>query len=173
MGRRNIFVILVLLVVLGLVIWIILAQKNGGNYFGFNGGGTEQKPQTYQPISGPVTVVNKGQSAPENIAVPVNQTPAGNNTSAQFRGFNINVDGTSFTPNTVIVKVGDTVHLSITALGGSYDFTQPDYGIKKQLPVGQSTPVEFQATAAGKFTFYCTSCGGPSTGPVGYVTVSP
>lgn len=169
--RRSVFIAIVLVVVLGLVIWAILAQTGGLNLGGNNPQGTTPN-QTRQNISGPVTVPNKGATAPANVAVPTTQGAAGNNTSAQYRSFNLNVNGNSFTPDTVIVKLGDTIHLLITA-SGNYDFTQPDYGLKYPLPSGKTTVVEFQATATGKYKFYCSSCGGPGSGPVGYVVVSP
>jgi len=172
MGRRNVFIVLVLLVVLGLVIWAILAQKNG-SFFGITNNVNEiPGSQTRESISGPVTIPDKGDAAPENVAVPTTQGAAGNNTSAQYRSFNLSVSGSSFSPDTVIVKLGDTVHLLITS-SGNYDFTQPDYGLNFKLPSGKTTVVEFQVTAAGKYKFYCSSCGGPDKGPVGYVVVSP
>jgi plastocyanin len=171
MGRRNVFIVLVLLVVLGLVIWAILAQKNG-SYFG--GTDNTQIPgnQTRESISSPVKVPNKGDKAPENVAVPTTQGAAGNNTVSQYRSFNLSVNSSSFSPDTVIAKLGDTVHLLITS-SGNYDFTQPDYGLNFKLPAGKTTVVEFQVTATGKYKFYCSSCGGPESGPVGYVVVSP
>lgn len=171
MGRRNVFIILVLLVVLGFVIWAILAQKNK-SYFGGLNGVDNSGSQTRENISGSVEIPDKGDTAPANVAVPTTQGAAGNNTSAQYRSFNLNVSGSSFSPDTIIAKLGDTVHLLITS-SGNYDFTQPDYGLNFKLPSGKTTVVEFQATAAGKYKFYCSSCGGPENGPVGYVVVSP
>lgn len=175
MGRRNIFIILVLLAVLGLIIWVILAQKNGGGIFsGLTGpGSSKTATSTWQKDVGNVTVPNKGGTAPSNVAVPQTQTAAGPNTAASYRSFNLSVDSSAWTPNTVIVKKGDTVHLNITTSGSGLDFTQPDYGLKAQLASGKQSIVEFQATASGKFTFYCSACGGPDKGPVGYVVVSP
>jgi heme/copper-type cytochrome/quinol oxidase subunit 2 len=173
MERRNAFIVLVLLVVLGLVIWVILAQKNSGNsWFGSSNSNTSSQPKTYEQLSGPVSIPNKGGTAPANVAVPSIQTSAGNNTSAQFRSFDISLNGSSWSPNNIIVKIGDTVHLNISS-SGNYDFTQPDYGIKKQLLPRTSNVLEFQVTATGKFTFYCVACGGPSSGPIGYLIVSP
>ena len=164
--------VMVLLVVLGFVIWAILAQKGGVLNLGGNNQNQNQS-QTRESISGSVTVPNEGDKVPANVAPPVEVGSAGNNTVASYRSFDLNVSGGAFTPDTVIVKVGDTVHMLITASGGNYDFTQPDYGLKTALLSGKTTVVEFQAITSGKFTFYCASCGGPSKGPVGYVIVSP
>lgn len=92
---------------------------------------------------------------------------------SNFRSFSLSVSSNEFSPSNVIAYIGDTVRLNITAKDKDYDFYQPDYGLSKQLPKGVAALVEFQVTAAGKYTFYCKSCGGPAKGPVGYVVVVP
>ena len=112
-------------------------------------------------------------SVPSNVAKPQLVAPTRPNSDARFRSFSIGVSSSGFVPDTVIVKVGDTVHLVITAVDKDYDFAQPDYGFNVALLKGQAKVVEFQATAEGKFTFYCKSCGGPAKGPVGYIIAAP
>ena len=85
--------------------------------------------------------------------------------------FSVSVSGNKFSPDTIIVKVGDRARINFTAVDKDYDFTQPDYGFSVPLPKSQKKIVEFQASAEGKFTFYCKSCGGLSKGPVGYLVV--
>lgn len=128
---------------------------------------------TAQPLTGGgvsvpgqnATSVPKGVAAPTIVAAG---SPAG---TTSYRSFNVTVTGSAFTPNTIIVNQGDTVHINLTASGGTYDFTQPDMGLKLSLASGQTKVVQFDADTAGKFTFYCSSCGGPSKGPVGYIEV--
>ncbi len=128
--------------------------------------------QTRQEVPDNVTVPGKdAENVPANIAVPDVVGPAGENTEASFRGFEISVGGGKFSPDTVAVNKGDTVHIKFTAGESGYDFTQPDYGLKLSLPKGEAKIVEFGATATGKFTFYCTACGGPDKGPLGYIIV--
>ena len=98
--------------------------------------------------------------------------PASPTGSAKLRIFSLSIDSNKFSQNIIAVNLGDTVHINITAVDGSYDFYQPDYGLKAILVRGQTKPAEFQATAAGRFTFYCQSCGGPDKGPVGYLEVA-
>ena len=129
---------------------------------------------TRLPASSGISVPNATSSnVPANVAKPSIVTPAAPNSSASFRKFSISVGGGQFTPNTVIVNIGDTVHLDITAADGGYDFTQPDYGFNVILPKGQAKIVEFQAPAEGKYTFFCKACGGPAKGPLGYIIVAP
>ena len=139
------------------------------------GQGAAQAPPftTRSDSTGNVPVPDKGAQAAANVAVPTNVAPANPQNSASWRAFDINVEGAQFKPNTIAVYVGDVVHVTFHAVDQSYDFTQPDYGFKVSLPKGQATLVELEATAPGKFSFYCASCGGPQKGPVGYLVVEP
>ena len=109
---------------------------------------------------------------PANVAAP-SIVAAANASGSAFRSFEIKVEGGHFTPDTVIVRQGDTVHIDVTGVDRAYDFTQPDYGFKTLLLKGQSKQIEFNASASGKFKFYCAACGGPDKGPVGYIIISP
>jgi len=101
------------------------------------------------------------------------QGPGNPSGSVSYRSFNITIKNGAYSPNTVIVKQGDTVNLVLTAVGANYAFTQPDYGFNAQIPEGGTKVVQFEAVQSGEFTFYCGSCGGPSKGPVGHIIVTP
>jgi len=135
---------------------------------------------TAAPVPANVNVPNAGdKNVPSGVAVPDIQTsahPSGG--SSSFRQFTISAKNDAenndvFDPATVAVKKGDIVDLEITAVNKNYDFTQPDYGFSAvAVPKGQTTRIQFQALNAGKFTFYCASCGGPAKGPVGYIIIT-
>lgn len=131
-----------------------------------------EKSATWNETPENVAVPEKGSAAPENVALPTVVGAAAPNVSAAYREFSLTVAGGKFSPDTVIVRKNDTVRITLTASGGDYDFTQPDYGIYLPVLRGQTKWAEFQATAVGKFTFYCKSCGGPDRGPVGYFIVA-
>lgn len=135
--------------------------------------GEPVKSATRQEVSSGVVVPDATASStvPANVAKPKIVTEAAPGSTSKFRSFSLSVTGGKFVPETVIVNAGDTVHLDITASDKDYDFYQPDYGLSTVLPKGVKKVVEFQATSQDKYTFYCQSCGGPSKGPVGYVTV--
>jgi heme/copper-type cytochrome/quinol oxidase subunit 2 len=119
-----------------------------------------------------VAVPNQGdKSAPTDVAVPQVQAPASQTSGSQYRSFNITVRDGVYSPATVAVNSGDVVDLEISAVGAAYGFTQPDYGFNASIPAGATQRIQFQAANAGKFTFYCAACGGPSKGPVGYLIV--
>lgn len=112
------------------------------------------------------------QNVSSSVAVPQAESAAAPGSDSKYRSFHIIVENGSFMPSTVAVNVGDVVQLQIGAVGGDYDFTQPDYGLHASLPSGVNKEIEFGATAAGKFVFYCSSCGGPAKGPVGYLIIA-
>ena len=118
-------------------------------------------------------VPDKGATGiPANVAVPAVQGPGDPAGNVSYRSFNIKIENNVFSPSTVIVKQGDTVNLSLTAVDGNYGFTQPDYGFNAPIAKGQTKNAQFQVLQSGDFLFYCGSCGGPSKGPVGHIIVT-
>lgn len=136
-------------------------------------GGATSSPTMQKAPSQLVVPGQNATSVPKGVAAPKLVTAGGPSGTTSYRMFNITETAHAFTPNTIIVNQGDTVHLNITASGGSYDFTQPDMGLSMNIPSGKTKVVQFDANTAGKFTFYCKSCGGPAQGPVGYIEVAP
>ena len=178
MSRKNVGILVAVLVVILIFIIVFSSHKTpGGNsifYQGQNQGASAPGPVTREAAPTNVTVPNaNATSTPADVAVPQSVTPAHAGGSADLRVFSLRADGGAFTPNTVIIKKGDTVHINITAVDRAYDFTQPDYGFNAiKIAKGSTVDIPFDGTAAGKFTFYCSSCGGPTQGPVGYIIIS-
>jgi len=134
-------------------------------------GGTPSETQTRTPVPADVTAPVVGQQVASSVAPPQVVTPANSHTASQLRSFTITANHNAFTPSTIIVNQGDIVNIVVSAVDKNYDFTQPDYGFKQAIPKGQSKQIQFGATASGKFSFYCASCGGPSAGPIGYIEI--
>ncbi len=107
------------------------------------------------------------------VAIPKAVAQAAPLAETSFRSFDIKVSGGTFTPDTIIVGSGDTVHISLTAVDKSYDFTEPDYGFHVPLPRGRTKLIEFAAVTSGKFTFFCESCGGTASKSKGFLIVVP
>lgn len=129
---------------------------------------------TRAPATNGVVVPNKdAANIPENVARPDIQGAGNPSGSTEFRGFSITAQNDAFSPDTIIVTQGDTVRVKFQALGKDYDVTQPDYGFSVSVPRGTEKTFQFDATAAGTFTFFCKTCGGPAKGPVGSLVVVP
>lgn len=143
-----------------------------GGLSGLYGGGTEPQSVTRAEVPSDITVPGAGATnVPDGMAVPKTEVQAAPGVDSKLRAFDISVNRDEFSPSTVAVNVGDTVHINLTAVDKDYDFTQPDYGFNMPLPKGVKKVLEFQVSNEGKFTFYCKSCGGPDKGPVGYIIV--
>jgi plastocyanin len=128
--------------------------------------------ETAQPVPENIKVPEKGESVPEEVAAPNVVTEAAPGVSAKFRSFDIKAENNKFNPSTVIVRLGDTVHINFTAQDKDYDITFPDYGMKQTAKKGETKILEFQAVIPGKFTFYCELCGGLNSSAKGYIIVS-
>ena len=129
---------------------------------------------TAAPVPVGVVVPNEGDIvASSNVAIPTVETSAHVTGTASYRQFSIMLNGGRVSPSTVIVRWSDIVDLEITAIDKNYTFTQPDYGFNVPINKGKTKKVQFQALNPGKFTFYCSTCGGPKNGPVGYVIIAP
>jgi heme/copper-type cytochrome/quinol oxidase subunit 2 len=130
-------------------------------------------PVTRLPVPANVVVPDAGaQNVAQGIAVPQVEaaaSPVGNN---KYRSFNIIIQNGQFMPDTIAVNLGDVVNLNLSAVGANYDFTQPDYSLGVPVPAGGNVRKQFQANVSGKFVFYCSTCGGPAKGPVGYLIVT-
>ncbi len=180
-GKLIILALVIVALVVVLVVWLGV-KPNSGTTASTNtaetGTGTTAAgapagtTQTRAPAPQNIVVPGVGaQVSSSNVAAPQVVTPANSHSTSELRSFTITAEDGKFTPNTVIVNQNDVVNLVISAVGASYDFTQPDYGFHVSIPAGQSKTIQFGATASGQFTFYCASCGGPAKGPIGYIIV--
>lgn len=180
--KEIIIVVVAVLVVAGIAAMFLVG---GGSKSGLTGqgqpagggplGATETgAPVTRTEVPDNVTVpAEKASSTPADVAVPTLVSPGDPTNSTSYRVFSIKASDGAFSPSQIIVYVGDTVQLTIAAIDQAYDFTLPDYGMKVAVAKGASQELHLTPSSPGKFLFYCTSCGGPSEGPTGYLVVAP
>lgn len=118
-----------------------------------------------------VTIPEVNSNAPAEVAKPLSVTSASPGSSASQRSFSISIANDKFEPSTIIAKLKDNITITFTAVDKNYYFTQPDYGFDELIPKGMTKKIGLQLSAPGKFLFYCSGCGGPQDGPVGYLIV--
>lgn len=175
-NRRNLIIaiVVVLLVAAVAIAYLVRGERPGSPGAGPGGTGGGANSSTSAPVPSDVTVPELGDSdLPENVARPSAVTEAAPGVSADFRAFAVSVENGKFVPDTVIVRQGDTANIRFTAADRDYDFRQPDYGLASPLRKGVAQTIEFAGVTTGKYTFFCESCGGPASGPVGYIIVVP
>lgn len=92
---------------------------------------------------------------------------------AQLQEFAI--DGTNFAYSIENMNVsrGDVVRIVLTSSEGMHDFVIDELGVaSERIEVGGETIVQFTATEAGEFTYYCSVGNHREQGMVGTITIS-
>ena len=65
-----------------------------------------------------------------------------------------------FIPDTITVKQGDVVRLSVKSIDVSHGLAIPEFGVNEFLVAGKTIEIEFVADKAGVFPFFCSvQCG--------------
>jgi cytochrome c oxidase subunit 2 len=85
---------------------------------------------------------------------------AQNPPSEGAKEFKLTAKKYEFSPNTITVKQGDKVRLTVTALDRDHGFKIEAFHVDEKLPKGEAATVEFTADQAGTFPFVCSRfCG--------------
>lgn len=71
------------------------------------------------------------------------------------KSFDLTARQWTFTPDTITVQQGDTVHFTITSEDVAHGFFLPEFNVSETLSPGQVTEAEFVADQKGTFTFSC------------------
>jgi len=94
------------------------------------------------------------------LAVADCMTPAQIAKSEAPREFQLTAQKFEFSPQTIKVKRGDRVKLTVTAVDAQHGFKLAVFQVEQKLPKGQPVTVEFTADQAGSFPFQCSHfCG--------------
>ena len=75
---------------------------------------------------------------------------------SNIKDFVLTATNFSFSPAEIKVKVGDTVRIKFANAEGFHDFKLDEFNVAtKQIQTGISETVEFVASKAGSFQYYC------------------
>ncbi len=171
-SKEKLIAIFSLIVIIFLVGLAIFVKKP------LSGSGTNVEksapaaPVTREAVPLGVVVPDVGSKVPENVAAPENVASFVPDTATKDRTFSISAQNNRFTPSEIILNKGDNLNLNFTAVDKDYDFVMPDFGYRPGAIVikkGTTKKITFQVTDSGKFKFYCALCGGPASGPIGYI----
>ena len=69
-----------------------------------------------------------------------------------------------FFPNPIVVKYGEKVRLTATAIDVTHGFRVPEFQINEILPKGKADTFEFTASKKGTFIVHCSIYCGPRHG---------
>ncbi len=96
---------------------------------------------------------NKDLISPLNSSLPQNLSNSVSEIEVTAQQF-------SFIPDSIRVKLGETVRLKIKSIDVTHGFALPEFEINEVLQPGKEIQVEFQATRKGSFQFFCSiACG--------------
>lgn len=136
MKKIYIFVIVLVLVVLGFVIF----------------SGQDEKLEA--PILSNDNIEEKNVSDNEENVNP--KTVVNDVSQSEVKEFVVSGQNFSFTPNSLTVKKGDKVKITFQSIDGFHDFKIDEYGVAtKQLKSPAEEVLEFTADKVGSFEYYC------------------
>ena len=93
------------------------------------------------------------QSEPASVSVEVS-APDTNN-EQNIVEIDVVAKKWEFTPNTITVKKGDLVKLSIESIDADHGIEISEFGVSQKLTPGEIEVVEFTADKTGSFSFFC------------------
>ncbi len=130
-------------------------------------------PPTFAPAPANIKVPSAGESiSNHDISSPVAVAPSTTNPGEVVRTFNVRAFNNNYDHNTIIVNDGDLVKINFTAVDDAYDLTIPVLKLQVSAKKGETKLLEFKATPAGKYLFYCDLCGGINSSMHGYLIIA-
>ncbi len=124
--------------------------------------------QSAQPVATPLPT-----QPPPATATPLPELTGTVTTPSEVKEFTMTAKQWAFEPSTITVNKGDRVRLVVTSIDVAHGFGLPDFGVDARLEPGTATTVEFTASRAGTFTFFCSVvCGAGHSGMKGTLVVN-
>lgn len=114
----------------------------------------------------------KSGSPEQSAATPVPTATDMADTGSEVKTFDVEAGSFYYKPNEIKVKVGDKVKINLTSVDMMHDFNIDELGV--DMPIvksGNSASVEFTASKAGTFEFYCSVGKHRANGQVGKLIV--
>ncbi len=137
---------------------IVIIILSGGYYLFRN---NSEEPAITPVIRTPTTTPTTGTS-----------TTSTTTQATTTRSFTVSGENFEFSPDSIVVKKGDTVRLTFRSIGGSHDLRIEDYEIgTKVLANGAQETLTFEADTAGTFAYYCSVGNHRAMGMEGTLTV--
>ncbi len=130
------------------------------------------------PVNSQMPVLENGENVEETAVNSQGETTVVEEAKEEAKNapvvkYEIEASQWSFRPNTITVKKGSHVVLTVTSKDVDHGFGIAAYGINQKVPAGRAADVEFDADKVGEFPFYCTTyCGSGHSGMKGKLVVT-
>ena len=147
MKNKTIFLILIAILALALIVGCVDESENYDTV-----DDSEEVPsEESETEDEEETTLDEPETVPEE-------------SDSDVKEFTMTAKQWEFSPDTITVKKGDKVKLTITSEDVSHGFILGEYRINERLEPGETTVVEFDANLRGTFTFFCSvPCGAGHT----------
>ena len=164
--QATFVVVLGIVVLAGVVIGIltknskapVLPQEQPASSSAVSGGNQNSNQAVFTP-----TVPKDATLTTPKAEAPANPNPS---SDSKMRFFDLKATVSGFSPSTITVNKGDTIHINFTAVDSDYDFNIPY--LPYNYPVvnkSQSKELIFDTITPGTFVFQCqNAC--PATGKI-------
>ncbi len=116
------------------------------------------------------TAPDQSMSANDTVATP--STTAKVTLDGQVKVINVQASSFAFNPAEITVNKGDKVRIVLTNASGNHNWVIDEFNAKtKTIQSGQTDQVEFTASKAGTFEYYCAVANHRQMGMVGKLIV--
>lgn len=155
-----------------IIIIVALILVVAGGYFYLTGNTTNQAGQTQTTETTFADASDDGDKTAETDEDAMEGGDKMENGDAMVQPFEVEGGAFFLDPNEIRVKQGETVTIKFTNVGGSHDFVLDEFDVQSTLTqTGDTVEVEFIASEAGEFEFYCSVGNHRSQGMVGNLIV--
>lgn len=166
MNNTAIIVIIVLVLGFGLV---VLYTNNANNTMVTDSAvpsgtvGTEPAPKT----------PNTPATTTRPTATTTTATSTATSTADTLMSYTVHSSNFKYLPANLTAKKGQTVRITFVNDAGTHDWNLDDFNAHtKQIGAGKTETIEFVASKAGSFEYYCSVGNHRAMGMVGTLTVS-
>lgn len=116
---------------------------------------------------------NSFSPVPTQDSIQTQTPPSPTQNPANRKDFVLETGSYYYKPNLISVKKGDTVLVTINSVDMLHDFVIDELNVQSaKVSDGKSATVEFVASQAGEFTFYCSVGDHRAQGMVGTLIVT-
>ncbi|MES2014553.1 MAG: plastocyanin/azurin family copper-binding protein [Patescibacteria group bacterium] len=158
---------------------VVLALIGGGWYYFSHKSPEIETPKEQASDTAPETTNTPAAGVMETGEIPADTTSTGTGAAVDVtatvgvKTFTITGSNFSFTPKTLSIKKGDHVKITFVNSNGTHNLKIDAFSVATpMIGSGESATVEFVASKAGSFEYYCSVGNHRAMGMVGTLTVT-
>lgn len=152
MSKNQIFVSVVALCVVAAIVFFAVQYKpQSSSNLEFDENAITESGMNIATGDGYSASIPKGATVSEFQ----NEVPLAPNRNEQLRISEMRVSARGYEPSSLVMKKGDVMYFTLTAVDGDYDFHIPANNIYAFVKRGETKQISFGLTTTGTFAFQC------------------